>query len=109
MRRNRQQKLSPLQIKKLWRAGAVIVLSAFVWLLIAPDYGVLSLLRKRSELQKLQQEAEHLTLENKRLELEIDRLKNDPEYLEQVARRDYGLLKTNERVYDFSGKDSKKK
>jgi len=39
------------------------------------------------------------------IQAEIDGLQDDPEYLEEVARKEYGLLKKNERVYDFS-KDS---
>ena len=57
---------------------------------------------KRSELKTLRQETIQLEQENTRLQAEIDLLQNDSEYLEDIARKDYGLLKKNEQVYDFS-------
>ncbi len=44
---------------------------------------------------------------NKELQEEIDKLLGDPEYLEQVARKKYELLKPNEKVYDFTRKSKK--
>ena len=35
---------------------------------------------------------------------EIDRLQNDPDYLEEKARKDYGMLKENETLYIFKKK-----
>ena len=50
-----------------------------------------------------------LEKENHDLRAEIDGLLNDPEYLEEIARKEYGLLRKNERVFDFSSSSSKKK
>jgi cell division protein FtsB len=41
---------------------------------------------------------------NEELRLEIERLQNDRAYLERIAREEHGMLKENERVFDFSGK-----
>jgi len=109
MKRNPTQKRSPLQQTLLWRAGGVILLIALGWLLFAPESGLLSLLRYRAELQELTVETEDLALENERLQEEIDKLQNDIAYFEEVARRDYGLLKPHERVYDFSKPENTKK
>ena len=48
-----------------------------------------------------------LEQQNRDLQAEIEQLKNDAEYLEQVAREKHGLLKKNEMVFDFS-KEKKK-
>lgn len=111
MKRNPIQKLSPLQQNRLWRAAALLAVLALAWLIFSPGSGVLSILSKRKELQVQQIETANLVKENVELQVEIDKMKNDPEYLEEVARRDFGLLKPNERVYDFSkpGQESDKK
>ncbi len=108
MKKNPTQRLSPLQQSLLARAGAVIVLLGLAWLLFNPGSGVLSLLREKGELKKMSAETIELSRQNTSLEEEIDKLQNDAVYLEEVARRDYGLLKPHERVYDFSKSDSSK-
>ncbi len=75
---------------------------AVLWVLFAPDSGVVALFKKRQELRKLQEKTVQLEEENKKLQNDIDRLQHDPGYLEEVARKDYGLLRKNERVFDFS-------
>lgn len=82
--------------------------TALLWLLFAPGNGLFSLLRQRSDLRDLQQQTEDLRRENAKLAEEIDRLENDTAYLEEVARKDYGLLKKNEQVYDFSKPEKNK-
>jgi cell division protein FtsB len=102
MKRNPPQKLSPLQLNRLWRAVALLTVLGLAWLLFSPGTGLLSVFSTRSELQKLKAETAELSRENAVLEAEINKMKNDPAYLEEVARRDFGLLKPNERVFDFS-------
>jgi cell division protein FtsB len=106
MKRNPIQKLSPLQQTFLVRSAAVIVLLGLAWFLFAPDSGLMSLLGEKSDLKKMTAETQELSRQNASLEEEIDKLQNDAAYLEEVARRDYGLLKPHERVYDFSKPDS---
>lgn len=103
-----KQQLSPLQQKRLVRISAALILLALLWVLFAPGSGVVSLLRKRKELTTLQEKTVQLEQENDKLQQDIDRLQKDSEYLEEIARKDYGLLKKNERVYDFSRKKTEK-
>lgn len=39
--------------------------------------------------------------ENKNMRMEIDRLRNDKEYLEDIVRKKYGLIREGEKVYRF--------
>ena len=75
---------------------------ALLWIIFAPGAGIITLMNKRSELEKLQQETAQIEQQIGSLQKEIDRLHNDPAYLEEVARKDFDLLKKNEKVYDFS-------
>jgi len=104
MKHKPRQKLSPIQEKRLLKITIALVLIALLWVLFSPRAGVLALLKHRSELKQLQQQTLALEKENARLQDEIDRMQNDTEYLEEVARKDYGLVRKNELIYDFSKK-----
>lgn len=101
-----KQQLSPLQKKNLWRISAVVMGIALLWLLFAPGTGVVALLKKREELRSLEEKTVQLEADNAKLQQDIERLQNDAGYLEEIARKDYGLLRKNEQVYDFSPKKS---
>jgi len=85
------------------------VLSAVLLLAIATvtasalvgEHGVPHLLRLRAERQDLGRTAFGLLEENARLHEELARLKNDDLYLEELARRQLGLVKPGEIVYRF--------
>lgn len=102
MKRNPTQKLSPIQKNRLLRAAVLLVILGLAWLLFSPGSGLLALYTAKKELKALQVETEKLAQDNARFQQEIDKMKNNSTYLEEVARRDFGLLKPNERVYDFS-------
>lgn len=108
-RRRPTQKPSPIQKNKLRRVCIGLTFLAVLWVLFAPDQGVVSLIRERSQLKELQAETERLRSQNEKLTAELERLQNDPEYLEEIARKDFGLLRENERVYDFSKPEKKEK
>lgn len=79
-----------------------MTLFALLWLVFAPQSGLLAVLKKRSVVKSLATEADSISRENARLQAEIEKIENDRKYLEEVARRDYDMLKPNEQVYDFS-------
>ena len=101
-RRKPKKKLTPLQENRLLKIIIVLIVGAVVWLMFAPGTGVYSLIKMRSTTKELEQQTEALLKTNEELRAEIERLKHDQAYLEQVAREKYGLLKKNERVFDFS-------
>ena len=109
LRKKPKKKLTPLQENRLLKIIIILIIGAFVWLLFAPGTGVYSLLKLRNKASRLEVETRELSQDNEELRAEIDRLKNDTEYLEQIAREKYGLVKKNEQVFDFSkpGKRSK--
>lgn len=103
-RKKPKKKLTQLQENRLLKIVVVLISGAVLWLLFAPGTGVYSLIKMRSRTASLEQQTEALIESNEALKAEIERLKHDQAYLEQVAREKYGLLKKNERVFDFSRK-----
>ncbi len=94
--------LTPLQQNRLLKIILGLVIASTLWILFAPGTGVYSLLKLRNKALDLEKQTRELTLANEQLRAEIDRLNNDTDYLEQIAREKYGMLKKNERVFDFS-------
>lgn len=109
MKKPRRKKITPWEEGLLVKVILALLLAAVLWIVFSPGVGLISLRGHRSNLQQLEQEIVELEKENHDLQAEIDRLQNDPEYLEEIARKEYGLLRKNERVYDFSNSSSKKK
>ncbi len=75
---------------------ATVTASAFIG-----EHGVPHLVRLRAERQDLGRTAFALLEDTARLRDELARLKDDDLYLEELARRQLGLVKPNEIVYRF--------
>ncbi len=103
-----KQKLSPIQESRYYKIVILLVVLALLWVVFSPGSGLLAIWRKHSELKNMQQQNVVLEGDNLQLQKIIDKLQNDPVYLEEVARREYSLLKKNERVYEFAPKKSAK-
>ncbi|MBT8328469.1 MAG: septum formation initiator family protein [Desulfofustis sp.] len=102
LRKKPKKKLTPLQENRLLKIIITLVVLTIAWLLFAPGSGVYSLVKQNNRMAELERQTEALIKSNEELQAEIERLKHDQAYLEQVAREKYGLLKKNERVFDFS-------
>jgi cell division protein FtsB len=63
------------------------------------DRGLLAILRARHEYDELAGTIARERAENARLREEARRLRDDPTAIEEVARRDLGLIKPGERVF----------
>ncbi|HJV36009.1 FtsB family cell division protein [Geomonas sp.] len=89
--------------KRLYLTPLAII--AFIlYFTVFGDRGLLRinhLHRDRDEMQKRLLEVQG---ENDRLKREIAALQSDRRYLESIARRDFGLVRGNEVIYQFPGK-----
>jgi cell division protein FtsB len=103
MRQKPRMSLSPIQKKRLVIAGICLLFSSLLWLIFAPRMGLYTVWSQHSKLSRLQAENVQIKQKNASLQKEIDRIQNDPHYLEKLAR-ERGLLKENETVFDFSPK-----
>jgi len=66
------------------------------------DRGLLYLSRLNQEIKRLETANESVREENKALKKEIFLLKNNREYLEETIRKEVGLVRKNEVVYQFN-------
>jgi cell division protein FtsB len=65
------------------------------------EKGLLQVYRLRRELKEIERVNTELRQENERLRAEIGNLRTNKKYIEELARRDLGLVKKGEIVYQF--------
>jgi cell division protein FtsB len=63
------------------------------------EKGLLAMLRARQEYDRLSSEISRQRTENARLREQVRRLTDDPSAIEEIARRELGLIKPGERVF----------
>ena len=74
------------------------LLAALFCFTIFSEHGLVDLNLLRQERNSLQENNEQLSRENLSLSVEIDRLENDPDYIEDVARRELGMIRKDELI-----------
>ena len=75
---------------------AILLLAALFFFIIVSEHGLADLVFLKQERRKLVENSERLTRENLSIGIEIDRLKHDPEYIENVARKELGMIREDE-------------
>jgi cell division protein FtsB len=75
-------------------AASVIVVDALVG-----ERGLLAMLRAQHEYDELSASVAHQRAENARLRDTVRRLREDPTAIEEIARRELGLIKPGERLF----------
>ena len=86
--------------KRLYLIPAAVILFILFFTFFG-ERGLLRIYELNREKKELTQRSEALRLENERLKREIEALKTDRRYLESIARKDFGLVKPNEIIYQF--------
>ncbi len=85
---------------------AAVILGILIYASIGVGKSVYRIWRlsgiKRTEVRKLERAHE----EKLRLEHEIERLKTDSLYIEEIARDEYGMVKEGEEVFEITLPDS---
>jgi cell division protein FtsB len=77
---------------------AGFLLAALFLFTIFSEHGLVDLNLLRQENNSLLDNNARLTRENLSLSVEIDRLENDPDYIEDVARRELGMIRKDELI-----------
>ena len=74
--------------------GGVLVVNALVG-----DKGLIEMMKKRDQYRALEQTLSRSRAENARLREEARQLKEDPAAVEDMARRELGLIKPGEKLF----------
>ncbi len=93
---DRERKTS---MRKRWPVLVVggMVLLAFLYSLFG-EVGIISTLDLRAKQKQLVAENGRLRAENERLRGEVEKLRSNPSYIEEIARRELGLMGKKEIV-----------
>ncbi len=83
-------------------AGAVLFILFFT---VFGERGLLRIYHLSKDKREMEKRVEELKAENDRLKREIEALQSDRRYLESIARRDFGLVRPNEIIYQFPNQD----
>ena len=82
-----------------------LALLLFVGLAIYGWQGIVRLRHMREQLLTLERDNAALRQQAERLTQVIDRLRNDPTYLERIAREERGMVRPGETILKFPPKD----
>ena len=75
---------------------AILVLVALFCFILFSEHGLIDLNRLQKEKAQLAEENRAIDQRNRVLGIEIERLKNDPVYIESIARQELGMIGANE-------------
>lgn len=90
--------LSP-QGRRIFNGLLLFGVCLFVGNALVGEDGLVDSLEAARQHQRLVADVERLRTENRELRDKADRLRNDPGAVEEVARRELGLIKPGERVF----------
>lgn len=76
----------------------VVLLVSLLFFIIFGEHGFIDLNILKKERDQLAEKNEQLSHENLSLSVEIDRLKHDPKYIENIARQELGMVAEDELI-----------
>ena len=89
---------NPLRWNKKILLG-LLGLALVIWFLFIDDYSLKTRWDFSQQKKELIQKTEELKNESKTLEQDIQKLENNPDLIEKIAREEYGMKKPGEKVY----------
>ena len=93
---------SAASVHGIEHVGFLLCITFILYFTVFGERGLLRIYHLNREKKDIQQRVDSLRNDNLRLVREIDALKNDRRYLESIARRDFGLVRQNEVIYQFA-------
>jgi cell division protein FtsB len=92
----------------------ILILVLFLFLIFGfftffGDKGIIHLLRLQKEWDRIKEANVKIEEENRRLREEVKRLQYEKRYIEEIARKELGMVKEGEVIYQFESPNDKKK
>jgi cell division protein FtsB len=87
----------------------LFILFSFVilgYLTFFGEKGILHLHRLQKELARIEEANKKMEEENQKLREEVKRLQHDKRYIEEIARKELGMVKEGEMIYQFENKQN---
>ena len=89
------------------------MLSLFLFLIFGfftffGDKGIIHLLRVQKEWVRIKEANVKIEEENRKLREEVKRLQFEKRYIEEIARKELGMVKEGEVIYQFDSPEEKK-
>ena len=94
------------QRQKIKVAAMMVAMFGFLLVILFGDDGLLDLRRLRHTHQQLIESNTGLTQENLEMYHNVDRLQNDPQYVENIARHELGMIRSNELIFTFKDEEN---
>jgi len=96
--------VKPLYLKLAIAVG-ILFLIYYMGGIVAGDNGLMDLNRKQTRLERIQATNKRIERENQALYRRVNRLKNDPAYLEHVVRQQLHLVDEDQLVFKFKSEN----
>lgn len=87
--------------KRIWPFIVALAVVLFTLATFFGEHGIVRELQHRREKVALEQEVHQIETQNEALRREIEALRNDRKYIETLARRELGMVKPDEIIYQF--------
>ncbi|HOE16686.1 MAG TPA: septum formation initiator family protein [Syntrophorhabdaceae bacterium] len=81
------------------RYSFIVLLGALLFQLFFAEGGVFAFVKMKGSINSLRAAIQETEKENTALLQELQKLQKDDRYLEEIARKKYGLVREGERVY----------
>ena len=92
-----------MQKQKIFLYTAILLMFLVLLFILFGDKGLMEVRHLKADRDMLMEKNDRLKKENLLLYKEIERLKNDPAYIENVARQEYGMVGKDEIVVKLRG------
>ena len=90
--------------QKILLSLVALVLLNVLLVIVFGDRGLVAVDRLKGERDRLRMDNRELKEKNLALQREIERLKNDPAYIEHIARQELGMIGRDEVILRFNSK-----
>lgn len=92
----------------------ILILLLFLFLIFGfftffGDKGIIHLLRLQKEWGRIKEANVKMEEENRKLREEVKRLQYEKRYIEEIARKELGMVKEGEVIYQFDSPENKDK
>ena len=92
----------------------ILILVLFLFLVFGfftffGDKGIMHLLRLEKEWGRIKEANVKIEEENRKLREEVKRLQHEKRYIEEIARKELGMVKEGEVIYQFEVPDGNQK